>query len=75
MVSTVTGHFHTEFYIQWFFGKTRAIFGMHVGCGIDSKSYAMAYMSGGKKEALGCGVILDNGNTPVLVKMDIDKYK
>ena len=75
MVSTVTGHFHTDFYIDWMFGKTRAIFAMAVGCGIDSKSYAMGYMAGGKKEALGCGVVLDEGQTPILVKMDIDKYK
>ena len=74
MVSTVTGHYHTDFYIDWMFGKTRAIFAMAVGCGIDSKSYAMGYMAGGKKEALGCGVVLDEGQTPVLVKMDLDKY-
>lgn len=74
MVSTVTGHYHTDFYIDWMFGKTRAIFAMSVGCGIDSKSYAMGYMAGGKKEALGCGVVLDEGQTPVLVKMDLERY-
>jgi len=42
-----------------------------VGCGIDSRSYAMGYMQGGKKEALGCGVVLDNGKTPICVKMDL----
>jgi metallophosphoesterase superfamily enzyme len=74
MVSTVTGHFHTDFYIDWMFGKTRAIFAMAVGCGIDSKSYAMSYMQGGKKEAIGCGVVI-NGEQPILVKMDLEKYK
>ena len=74
MVSTVSGHFHTDFYIDWMFGKTRAIFAMSVGCGIDSKSYAMGYMQGGKKEAIGCGVVI-NGEQPILVKMDLEKYK
>jgi len=70
MVSTVCGHFHTQFYIEWFFGKTRAIFGMQVGCGIDSESYAMGYMQGGKKEAIGLGIVID-GKLPILVKMDL----
>jgi len=59
MVSTVSGHYHTDMYVEWFFGKTRALFAMAVGCGIDSKSYAMGYMQGGKKEAIGIGVVVD----------------
>jgi hypothetical protein len=70
MISTVSGHYHTDFYINWYFGKTRAIFGMAVGCGIDSKSYAMAYMAGGRKEAIGCGVVL-KGDTPITIKMKL----
>ena len=70
MVSTVSGHYHTDMYVDWFFGKTRAIFAMAVGCGIDSKSYAMGYMQGGKKEAIGCGVVL-GGHTAINVKMNL----
>ena len=70
MVSTVSGHYHTDFYCEWMFGKTRAIFGMAVGCGIDSKSYAMGYMQGGKKEAIGCGIVV-GGHTAFNVKMDL----
>lgn len=70
MVSTVSGHYHTDMYVDWFFGKTRAIFAMAVGCGIDSKSYAMAYMQGGKKEAIGCGVVI-GGHTATNVKMNL----
>ena len=70
MVSTVTGHFHTDFYCEWMFGKTRAIFAMAVGCGIDSKSYAMGYMQGGKKEAIGVGVVI-GGHTAFNVKMEL----
>ena len=70
MISTVSGHYHTDIYTEWFFGKNAAIFGMAVGCGIDSKSYAMAYMQGGKKEAVGCGVVI-GGHTAINVKMNL----
>ena len=70
MVSTVSGHYHTDFYCEWMFGKTRAIFGMAVGCGIDSRSYAMGYMQGGKKEAIGLGIVL-GGHTAFNVKMEL----
>jgi len=70
MVSTVSGHFHTQMYTEWFFGKYSALFGMQVGCGVDSKSYAMGYMQGGKKEAIGVGVIV-NGETAFNVKMKL----
>ncbi len=71
MVSTVSGHYHTDMYVDWMFGKTRAIFGMAVGCGIDSSSYAMGYMQGGKKEAIGCGIVVGN-HTALFVKMELD---
>ena len=71
MMSTVTGHFHTQLYIEWLFGKTRRIFAMAVGCGIDSKSYAMGYMQGGKKEAVACCVVLDNGKIPITIPMEL----
>ncbi len=70
MVSTVSGHYHTDMYVEWMFGKTRAIFGMAVGSGIDSSSYAMAYMQGGKKEAIGVGVVI-GGHTAINVKMEL----
>jgi predicted phosphodiesterase len=71
MISTVSGHFHTQFYVEWNFGKHAALFGMQVGCGIDSKSYAMGYMQGGKKEAIGVGVVLDNGKQPLVIPMEL----
>jgi predicted phosphodiesterase len=70
MVSTVSGHYHTDMYVEWMFGKTRAIFAMAVGCGIDSRSYAMGYMQGGKKEAIGVGVVI-GGHTAFNVKMEL----
>jgi len=70
MVSTVSGHYHTDMYCEWFFGKTRSIFALAVGCGIDSKSYAMGYMQGGKKEAIGVGIVI-GGHTAFNVKMNL----
>ena len=70
MVSTVSGHYHTDMYVEWMFGKTRAIFAMAVGCGIDAKSYAMGYMQGGKKEAIGVGIVI-GGHCAFNVKMNL----
>lgn len=70
MVSTVSGHYHTDMYVEWSFGKTRRIFAMAVGCGIDSKAYAMGYMQGGKKEAIGIGIVI-GGNVAFNVPMDL----
>jgi predicted phosphodiesterase len=57
MQSVVQGHYHTESYVQWVVGSNFKVFGMQVGCGIDHKSYAMAYGKHGPKPAIGCGVI------------------
>ena len=59
MVSTVSGHYHTDMYVEFFFGVEKVIFAMAVGCGIDTSSHAMAYMEGGKQAAMGCGVVID----------------
>ena len=69
MISTVSGHYHTDFYLEYNNGIAKQVFAMAVGCGIDSDSYAMGYMQGGKKEAIGCGVVLDNGTLPMLIPM------
>ena len=70
MQSTVQGHHHTEAYVQWYVGKRDKIFGMQVGCGIDSKSYAMAYGKWFPKPAIGCGVVV-GGHTAFNVMMDL----
>ena len=70
MISTVSGHFHTQMYTEWFYGKRAAVFAMQVGCGIDSKSYAMGYMQGGKKEAIGIGIVL-GGKVAINVPMSL----
>jgi hypothetical protein len=43
---------------------------MQVGCGIDNSQYAFAYgKSFPKKPILGCGLVLDGGNIPVILPM------
>ena len=71
MMNTVQGHLHTQCYIEHYVGAKYRIFGMQVGCGIDHESYAMAYAKAGKKPAIACGVILNNGKTPINVMMQL----
>jgi len=70
MMSTVQGHIHTQAYTEWVVGQKFKIFGMQVGCGIDSKAYAAAYAKHFKKQAIGCGVVL-GGYTAINVLMDL----
>jgi hypothetical protein len=44
---------------------------MQVGCGIDHESYAMAYAKYGKKPAIGCAVVLNNGKLPINLLMEL----
>lgn len=75
MMSTVTGHFHTDFYVEYNHGINGRIFAMAVGSGVDDSAYAVRYAAGGKKSAVGCGVVLDNGAQPVIIAMNQEEYK
>tara|TARA_R110000822_G_scaffold47155_6_gene125277 strand:+ start:873 stop:1589 length:717 start_codon:yes stop_codon:yes gene_type:complete len=70
MMSTVQGHIHTQAYTEWNVGKNFRIFGMQVGCGVDSNSYAAAYAKNFKKQAIGCGVVL-GGHTAINCLMEL----
>ena len=70
MMSTVQGHIHTQAYVEWSVGKMFKIFGMQVGCGIDSRSYAAAYAKNFKKQAIGCGVVI-GGHTAINCMMEL----
>ena len=72
MISTVTGHYHTDFYIDYNFGMNHNTFAMAVGCDINDQEYAFGYAAGGKKNAVGCGVVLDGGTQPILVRMKLE---
>jgi len=71
LMSTVQGHRHPEAYNEFVVGETFKIFGMQVGCGVDRKSYAMAYAKAHPKPAIGCGVILNHGEQPINVMMTL----
>lgn len=59
LMSTVQGHLHTQAYTEWVIGAGLKIFAMQVGCGIDRKSYAMAYAKNFQKPAIACGVVIE----------------
>jgi metallophosphoesterase superfamily enzyme len=70
MQSTVQGHIHTSAYVDWMVGNSFKIFGMQVGCGVDSTSYAAAYAKHFKRQAIGCGVVI-GGHTAINILMDL----
>lgn len=70
MMSTVQGHIHTQAYTEWLVGQRFRIFGMQVGCGVDSKAYAVAYARHFKKQAIGCGVVI-GGETAINELMNL----
>ena len=71
MQNTIQGHLHVQAYCEHYVGQNFRIFGMQVGCGIDYKSYAMAYAKAGKKPAIGCAVVKENGTLPVNILMPL----
>ena len=71
LMSSVCGHTHTSAYCTWLVGKRYRIFGMQIGCGVNSKSYAAAYAKNYKKQAIGCAVVLNNGTLPINLLMPL----
>lgn len=58
MQSTVSGHAHSCAGVYWHASPRSLIFGLGVGCGMDTKSYAAAYGKRlPKKPIIGCGVV------------------
>jgi len=70
MMSSVQGHIHIQAYVEWMVGRKFKVFGMQVGCGIDSTSYAAAYAKNFKKQAIGCGVVI-GGHTATNIMMEL----
>lgn len=71
LISVVQGHYHSESYIRNFVGENFKIFAMQLGCGIDRRTYGMAYAKHFDKQHLNCGVILENGRLPIIEMMDL----
>jgi len=70
MMSTVSGHIHTQAYTEWLVGRNFKVFAMQVGCGVDASSYAAAYAKNFKRQAIGCGVVL-GGHTAINCLMEL----
>lgn len=75
LTSVVQGHLHSDFYIDYFVGRNYAIFAMQVGCGVDREAYALAYAKNFPKQAIGCGVVLNNGRQPILCLATLSNNK
>ena len=71
MMNTVQGHLHTQAYTEHYVGQKFRVYGTQVGCGINWETYAMAYAKYGKKPAIGCAVVLNNGKLPVNLLMSL----
>ena len=72
--STVIGHSHSFGGVSYMASRNDIIFGLNVGCGIDVDAYAMTYGKVfPKKPTLGCGVVLDKGQTGIFIPMDLGK--
>lgn len=71
LISVVQGHYHSESYIEFFVGQHYKIWSMQVGCGVSQKSYAMAYGKNFRKMHINCGVVLENGELPILEFMKL----
>ena len=73
LISVVQGHYHFEGYIKYAVGKNKKMFAMQLGCGVDDKSYAMAYGKYFAKNHINCGVVLNNGELPIIEYMNLNK--
>lgn len=63
--NVVMGHLHSDSSILYHKLPNKTIWGMIVGCGVDSKAYGMNYAKNDvKKSIIACGVILNN--TPII---------
>jgi hypothetical protein len=71
MMNTVQGHLHTQAYVEHVVGAAMHVWGMQVGCGVDHRSYAMAYAKDYGKPAIGIGLVLESGTLPINVLMKL----
>ncbi len=71
LISIVQGHYHSESYIEHFYGDNFSIFACQIGCGIDRNNYAMAYGKHFKKMHINCAVVLEGGTLPIIESMKL----
>ena len=71
MMNTVQGHLHTQCYTEHYVGQNYRIWGTQTGCGINFSEYSFAYAKAGRKPAIGCVVVKDNGTLPINLLMEL----
>lgn len=72
MKPTVVGHHHSNAGIIYHANKEKLIWGMAVGCLVDTKAYAFKYgKKYPRKPILGCGVVVDG--QPIFIPMLLNK--
>lgn len=69
LISVAQGHYHSESYVETYVSEKELLFALQVGCGVDRKSYAMAYGKHFKKPQLNVGVVMDNGRYALIEPM------
>ena len=70
-ISVCQGHYHSDTYYETFVSEHKLLFAMQLGCGIDRRSFAMAYGKHFKKPQINCGVVLDNGRYGIIEHMKL----
>lgn len=71
-MSFIQGHHHESFEISYWGNPNALLFGMTVGCLVDTKSLAMAYNKNNlKRPVIGCAVIIEG--IPQLIPMVMNK--
>jgi len=70
-MSFVQGHHHEQMDVQFWGNPNALLFGMTVGCLVNSKSLAMAYNKNNlKRPVIGCAVIINS--LPILIPMQLN---
>tara|TARA_R110000787_G_scaffold109662_1_gene218215 strand:+ start:514 stop:1068 length:555 start_codon:yes stop_codon:yes gene_type:complete len=70
--SMVQGHIHTESFINYTASLTDLKWQLQAPCGIDYKSFAYGYAKfHTAKPVLGCAVVLDSGQLPIIETMPL----
>jgi predicted phosphodiesterase len=71
--SMVIGHWHYMSEIVYNASSIDLLWGMAVGCGINDKAYAFEYgQFCVKKSIIACGVVLNDGQLPILLPMNLN---
>jgi len=68
--SYVCGHVHSKLSITFSVSEHDRLWAMQMGWGGDQSAYSMAYAKNFKKGIVSCGVVLDSGQTPIVIPMN-----